>query len=140
MIVIHVDDCLTIGTEEAIEGVSNALKGHNFGLKIEDNITDYLNFKIISERDKGKVWIMQLHPIDNLEKNFGEEVNKMQSYTTPGTPLRPTNNLEFIEANLQSRFRSVVGMLLYLIKNSRPDITNVVRELAKWMDDATLAA
>jgi hypothetical protein len=55
MIVIHVDDYLTIGTEEAIEGVSNALKGHHFGLKIEDNITDYLNFKIISERDKGKV-------------------------------------------------------------------------------------
>ena len=31
-------------------------------------------------------------------------------------------------------------MLLYLIKHSRPDIANVVRELSKWMDGATLAS
>jgi hypothetical protein len=40
---------------------------------------------------------------------------------------------------LQSRFRSGVGMLPYLIKHSRSDIVNVVRELDKCMDDATLA-
>jgi hypothetical protein len=33
-----------------------------------------------------------------------------------------------------------VGMLLYLIKYSRPDIANVVRELSKCMDEANLAA
>jgi hypothetical protein len=33
-----------------------------------------------------------------------------------------------------------VGSLLYLIKYSRPDIANTVRELAKCMDGATPAA
>jgi hypothetical protein len=31
-------------------------------------------------------------------------------------------------------------MLLYLIKNLRPDIANMVRELSKCIDGATLAA
>jgi hypothetical protein len=50
--------------------------------------------------------------------------------------VRPTDELEVIKANLQSRLRSGVGMLLYSIKHSRLDIANVV----KYMDDATLAA
>jgi hypothetical protein len=49
MIAIYIDDCLTIGTEEAIEEVMNALKGHNFGLKVEDNLTYYLSCKIVQE-------------------------------------------------------------------------------------------
>jgi hypothetical protein len=40
MITIYVDDCLTIGAEQAIEEVINALKGHTFGLKVEDNLID----------------------------------------------------------------------------------------------------
>jgi hypothetical protein len=35
---------------------------------------------------------------------------------------------------LQSRYRSGVGMLLYLIKYSQPDLYNVVRELSKCID------
>jgi hypothetical protein len=33
---------------------------------------------------------------------------------------------------------SGVGMLLYLIKYSRPDLSNAVRELSKCMDKATM--
>jgi len=36
-------------------------------------------------------------------------------------------------------YRSGVGMLLYLTKHSRPDISNAVRELSKVMDGATEA-
>jgi hypothetical protein len=62
--------------------------------------------------------------IENLEKDFGEEVNKMQSYTTHGLLcfkiVLSINELEVIEANFQSRFRPGVGLILYLIKHSRP--------------------
>jgi hypothetical protein len=53
--------------------------------------------------------------------------------------LIPTNELEVIEVNLQSRFISGLGILLYLIKHSRADIANVHRELAKCIDGETLA-
>jgi hypothetical protein len=48
--------------------------------------------------------------------------------------------LEVIKADLQSRFRSGVGMLLYLINHSRPETANVIRELGKCINGATLAA
>jgi hypothetical protein len=40
--------------------------------------------------------------------------------------------------NLQSRYRSGVGILLYIIKYSQPDLCNVVRELSKCMDKAAM--
>ena len=39
----------------------------------------------------------------------------------------------------QSVYRSGVGMLLYLTKHSRPDITNPMRELCKSMDGSSMA-
>jgi hypothetical protein len=38
---------------------------------------------------------------------------------------------------LHTHYCSGVGMLLYLIKYSRPDLSNAVRELSKCMDKAT---
>jgi hypothetical protein len=40
----------------------------------------------------------------------------------------------------QQMYRSGVGMLLYPIKYSRPDIANAVRELSKGMKEATPSA
>jgi hypothetical protein len=37
----------------------------------------------------------------------------------------------------QRQYRKGVGMLLYLVKHSRPDLSNAVRELSKVMDGAT---
>jgi hypothetical protein len=75
---------------------------HDLGLKVEDNLTDYLNFKIVQERDKGNVWVIPPYIIENLEKNFGEKVSRMQCYTIPGMPrfkiVRPTKELEVIDS------------------------------------------
>jgi hypothetical protein len=54
--------------------------------------------------------------------------------------VRPTNELEVMKANLHSRFRSDVGLLLYLISHSRQDIASVLRDLSKCMDGTTLAS
>jgi hypothetical protein len=86
---------------------------------------------------------MQPHLIDNIEKKFGGEISKIQSYATPRNShfeiVKSTNEFEFIKADLQSRFRSYAGILLYLTKYSRPYITNVLRQLATCMEGATLA-
>ena len=47
---IDVDDCLTIGTHEAINEVFESLKGNErFDLKVEISLTDYLSCKIVQE-------------------------------------------------------------------------------------------
>ena len=64
----------------------------------------------------------------------------MQTYATPGAPhqgiTRPIHD-RLLSPDEQREFRSGVGMLLYLVKHSRPDIANATRELAKVMDGAT---
>jgi hypothetical protein len=76
-----------------------------------------------------------------LTQKFGEEIKKMRNYLTPGTPRfkiqRSTDDLEVINDDLQRKYISGVGMLLYLTKHSRPDISNIVRELSKCMNAAS---
>jgi hypothetical protein len=71
-------------------------------------------------------------------------VKKLTKYRTPGTPsyniVRPGKDEEKVSEDDQKLYRSGVGSLLYMVKHSRPDIANVVRELAKCMDGATPAA
>ena len=64
-------------------------------------------------------------------------------YSTPGTPnyrviqAQPENTT--LSDEQQKMYRSGVGILLYLVKHSRPDLSNPTRELSKAMDKATMA-
>ncbi len=81
--------------------------------------------------------------INKIEKNFGEYTQKMQEYEMPAGSgehiKRPDEDEPKIGPEEQRKYRSGVGMLLYLVKFSRPDISNAVRELSKVMDGATPA-
>jgi hypothetical protein len=61
---------------------------------------------------------------------FGEEVTSKQVYKTPGMPglglVKLTEELEKVSPEMQSRYHTGVGMLLFLIKHSRPDMVNTV--------------
>ena len=61
---------------------------------------------------------------------------------TPGTPGfigGKVDDTSKVDEKTQSVYRSGVGMLLYLTKHSRPDITNPMRELCKSMDGSSMA-
>ena len=57
---------------------------------------------------------------------------------TPGTPAfigqKVVEEEDKITEKEKAFSHSGIGTLLYLTKHSRPDITNVVRELSKSMD------
>jgi hypothetical protein len=56
----------------------------------------------------------------------------------PGVQVeRPEENDPKLSPTEQTTYRKGVGMLLYLVKHSRPDLSNAVRELSKVMDGAT---
>ena len=63
--------------------------------------------------------------------------------STPGTPgfmiIRGTD-MKRVSKEEQSKYCMGVGMLLFLIKHSRPDIANSTRELSKVLDGATESA
>ena len=86
----------------------------------------------------------QPHLLAKLKREFGSEVESMRTYDTPAgnrdTILRVTDDdkdVVVLSGTKQTRYRSGVGMLLYLVKFSRLDIANASRELAKAMDKST---
>jgi hypothetical protein len=118
----YVDDCLVIRKRCRIDELIVELKTRVFNLKVENNLTDYLSCQLIENTESKEILILQPHLINNLEANFGDEEKNKGIYKTPGTPrfkiICPENDEDIIEPNLQSRYRSGVGMLLYLIKYS----------------------
>ena len=141
-IAVWVDDSLLIGNMTAIDATIRDLKKEGFNLNIEGSLDDYLSCEITILDDNSMGWIHQPHLITKIEKKFGIFVKNIQMYKTPGTPglniLRSPGAK--IDAEKQSMYRTGVGMLLYLVKHTRPDIANPVRELSKCLDGTSPAA
>jgi hypothetical protein len=103
----------------AINDVIDELKTYKFGMKIANDLKDYLSCRILTDYERKMTFVMQPHLINNLKEKLEKEVNNLSDCGTPGTPrfkiVRPTNKTEKIDVNLQSKYRSGVDMLLYLI-------------------------
>jgi len=141
-IAIWVDDSLLVGNKKAIDQAICDLQTEGFTLKVEGSLHDYLSCEITVDKKRKMGWIHQPHLLDKLEKKFGDDVRSLQRYRTPGTPgqtiLRDTTLT--VDEEKHKIYRSGVGMLLYLVKHSRPDIANAVRELTKALDVPSPAA
>ena len=141
---VWVDDSLVIGDTKAIDDALDDLKKRGLVLKIAGSLKDYLSCEITFSADGKQAWVHQPHLLKKLEGKFGKMVMDLQEYRTPGTPghtiMRNPENVTRVTEEEQALFRSGTGMLLYLVKYSRPDIANAVRELSKVLDGATPAA
>jgi len=144
MISPHVDDCYVIGDKEAVDEFIDQIKSTNVTVKLEWGLKDCLSCEVAFNQQKTKAWTGQPHMVKKLENKFGKEVSGLQKHKTPGTPgvgiSGPKEGDLTLDADRQANYRSGTGMLLYLVKHSRPDIANAVRELSKMMDYATPAA
>ena len=144
LICLYVDDGYAIGRKENILRFFEEVRAQKVKITTEESLGDYLSCEVKFNKDLSKAWLGQPHMIKKIEQTFGDEVSKLGTYKTPGTPgfsiIRPKGDDITVSAEMQSRYRSGVGMLLFLVKHSRPDISNAVRELTKCMDGASPAA
>jgi hypothetical protein len=83
---IYIHDFFTIGKEASIEVLIDELKKHEFNLKAERNVNEYLSCYIEDSKDEGKLTMIQPHFLTGLIKNFGEEIEGQRKFLTPGTP------------------------------------------------------
>ena len=78
-----------------------------------------------------------------MEHEFQDLLKDAKEYKSPMgsnvSILRPKEQDKLISDEMQKRYRSGVGSLLYLVKHTRPDLSNAVRELAKVLDSETEA-
>jgi hypothetical protein len=119
---IYVNDCLIIGKEKSIDHLIDELKRHEFNLKVERNVNEYLSCFIEESKHERKLTMIQPYLLTSLAQNFGEEIEGKRKFLTPGTLKlkiqRPTINMDVLDTHSQRKYRSGVGMLLYLTKYS----------------------
>jgi len=139
-VIIYVDDGGIFGTPEVIESILKALS-KDFKVKYLGKMEHFVGCHLIENETKDTIWIHQPKLIKNLKKSFGDLIKTERVFNTPGAPktviMRPLKDDPLLNEDDQKKFRSGVGMLLYLVKHSRPDIANAVRELSKVADGAT---
>ena len=137
---VYVDDCLFVGDRKAVDAAKNEV-AKMFEVRKLGPLDEYIGCTV-KRIDKNKLGLIQPDMINKLDKDFGPEVKNVREAETPMGPgvsvERPKENDEKLSKAAQKRYRSAVGMLLYLVKHSRPDLSNAVRELAKVMDGATV--
>ena len=106
-----------------------------FSVKMQHNLVDYLGCEFYMNKEKTRGWLRQPSIIKSLEQKFGKRAMKERLSMTPRfTARRLENEEDKVNAKDHEKYRSGIGTLLYLMKHSRPDISNPVRELSKTMD------
>jgi hypothetical protein len=141
VICVYVDDYLLTGDRDAIDAALTDIETV-FETRRLGPLREYIGCKFVTLPD-GSTKLHQPDMITKLEKVFGKRVMDIRDVSIPMGPgvtvERPIEDDEMLDQNDQQDFRSGVGMLLYLVKLSRPDLSNAVRELSKVMDGATKA-
>ena len=139
-VIIYVDDGGIFGSKEDVDELIKAL-GKDFKVKNLGKLEHFVGCHVIENKAQDTMWIHQPKLLKHLKQEFSQYIHTTKVYVTPAGPktmcMRPQEGDMLISPEEQTKFRSGVGMLLYLVKHSRPDISNAVRELSKVADGAT---
>ena len=136
MCVVYVDDTIFAGPdagelEREIRslGIDDGEKRHTFELRNEGEVANFLGVHIAKLGD-GRFHLTQTGLIDKVLKAIGGE--RLNGCDTPATPVplvADTHGEPFSET---WDYASVVGMLMYLAQNSRPDLAYAVHSAARF--------
>jgi len=78
IIAMYVDDCLCIGTKQAIDQAIADIKS-KFAIKVDGTFKEYLGCEVRFSRNRTTAWLGQPHLISNMERKFGQMVGTMRT-------------------------------------------------------------
>ena len=126
MIVIHVDDILYAGlkrlAEYLLQELGNLLPAKNLG-----EVNFFLGYAFRRDREAGTIEISQESYIRSVLERFN-------ICRTSSIPASPANNYRSVKEDVEAGdvpFREVVGSLMWIANQTRPDISNAVRAVAR---------
>ena len=130
--VTYVDDCLWFGKDGTEVDRLIAKMRDKMDLKVEsDDVSAFLGIQFTREGDT--IELKQLGLIDKIIEATGmQDANPKDTPAEPKTLGKDKDGAPFRES---WSMRSVVGMLLYLSGNSRPDIAFAVHQAARFSHD-----
>ena len=133
--VVYVDDTIIAGPDsEKIEelitdlGVSNSEKQHTFTLRDEGEVGDFLGIQI--ERSTKGFELSQPGLINKVLEETGMTDCNPSKTPAATVPLHIDSDGESFQESWD--YATVVGMLMYLATNSRPDVAYAVNQCARF--------
>ena len=125
---LYVDDMLICGNDNEIQATINIIKS-KFKISNSEPIKYILGITV--EKSNFEYYISQRNFIDNLLSNFNIPINSKSS--TPCNFSEIKDNKPFNSTT----FKSAIGSLIYLAKNTRPDICFAVHKAARNCENPT---
>lgn len=126
-IIVHVDDLLLAGTSDKI--IDNVISGLNKSLDLKSlgEPKNYLGIQI-NKTANGSFELNQSQYIHQIAREFQLEDSKGSKY-----PIDPGYHKIIVSNDLESNnnYRKLIGMLLFVSTNTRPDISAAVNILAQ---------
>jgi hypothetical protein len=130
-----VDDILIAGSKNSVMKAKAALKKH-FTLDEQGEMFEYVGCKI--DRDKQQRWMKLTQPV--MIQSFSDEFDlpneKACIPAKQGEVMSKDDGIP-LSTNKAKTYRSGVGKMLHMMKWSRHDIMNRVRELSRFMSAPT---
>mmetsp|Transcript_31063 Transcript_31063/g.45455 ORF Transcript_31063/g.45455 Transcript_31063/m.45455 type:complete len:340 (+) Transcript_31063:1620-2639(+) len=127
---VYVDDVLFFGTTEKIidEMIKDLQK--DFDLNVEDDVFAFLGIEIFKNK-QGQLCLRQKGLIDRIISAVGMDENT-NAAKTPAATIGVGADVGGKVREKNWNYASVVGMLLYLAGNTRPDIAFAVHQAARF--------
>jgi hypothetical protein len=128
----HMDDGLGTSNSPAFLKCIKAKIDEHFGIKDLGAVTKFLGIQFEHHRATRRLWLHQGEYITYLLDEYGMlDCNPVTLPLDATHPFGKPNDTHDIVLNLPSRYRKIVGELLYLAICTRPDISFAVNSLAQ---------
>ena len=134
-----IDDCLVVGTKKSVKKAKKKLVDR-FDCDVVGNMDEYVGCKL--ERNHEERWIKITQPVLIQSYNDEFDLGKEKATSTPAEPgqvLMPCKEADSLSPAEQTTYRKGTGKLLHMMRWSRPEILNPVRELSRFMKVASKA-
>ena len=133
--ICYVDDCLFFAhKQEKLDELLKSFKEdgdeYNWELKVEGSVSEYLGIEIHKTSEGGYQFLQKGLITKILEATKMVDCNAKSTPTKQDAPLGSDLNGEL--AKREWNYASVIGMMLYLAANSRPDISFAVHQCARF--------
>ena len=136
MWITWVDDCICIGPKEHVIKAKKAM-GEWFELDETGPLKEYVGVKLDIDHEKRTMRMTQPVMIQSFKDEFDLPGEVHPNPAKAGEVLVPGKSDENISKKMQKLYRKGVGKLLHMMRYSRPDILNRVRELSQFVVAAT---
>ena len=131
-VIIYVDDLIIGASNDILVDRLIDILRQRFGIRFEENVDTYLGMKC--QRKDGQLFMSQQHLIHTLIEKTN--VSTKKSTKTPANPKTYLRE-EGVPLEDNKRYCSVIGILLWLARCTRPDIMFQTIALAQFQVNPT---